>query len=217
MSDTVSAAVQRLNSQLPLKHRQDGLSKPLKALHREVIKSLVMRGRPPNRSEVIVLVGEGEVDAAIARLGKDDLVVLSKDRKEIVGAYPVTAESTPHEIHVSGQTIHAMCALDALSVGPMFEVPVEICSTCRVSGESVCIKQDGMRILEATPPSVRVGVRWQMPTGDHAAHSMCMEMVFLKDDATAAAWHGGDLANHSVFTLDEATQFGARFFRPLLQ
>jgi hypothetical protein len=216
MSDIVSQAIQRLSSQLPLKERQDKLSAPMKAVHREVIKSLVTRGRVPNRSEIAALTGENEVDAAIARLGNDDLVVLSKDRQEIVGAYPVTAESTPHEVHVGGHTIHAMCALDALSVGPMYEVPVEICSHCRVSGESVCIKQEGMRVTEATPSSVRVGVRWQIPSGDHAAHSMCMEMVFLKDEATAAIWHGGDLANHSVFTLEEATQFGAGFFRPLL-
>jgi len=216
MSNNVSQAVQRLNSQLPLKDRQDRLGEPLKALHREVIRSLVMRGRAPNRSEIAALVGEGEVENAIARLGKDDLVVLSKDKREIVGAYPVTSETTPHEVHVSGQTIHAMCALDALSVGPMYEMPVEVCSHCRVTSEAVCIKQEGMRILEATPSTVRVGVRWQMPSGDHAAHSMCMEMVFLKDDAAAAAWHGGDLVNHTVFTLDEATQFGAAFFRPLL-
>jgi mercuric reductase len=41
-------------------------------------------------------------------------------------------------------------------------------------------------------------------------------MVFLKDDATAAGWHGGDLQNHTVFTLEDAVQFGARFFIPLL-
>lgn len=216
MSDTVRQAVERLNSQLPLKDRQDRLGEPLKALHREVIKSLVTRGRAPSRSEVAALVGEGEVDAAITRLGKDDLVVLSKDRREIVGAYPVTQESTPHEVKVGGNSIHAMCALDALSVSPMYGVPVEICSHCRVTGEAVCIKQDGARILDATPPTTRVGVRWQMPSGDHAAHSMCMEMVFLKDDATAAAWHGGDLQNHGVFSLEEAVDFGARFFKPLL-
>jgi hypothetical protein len=45
---------------------------------------------------------------------------------------------------------------------------------------------------------------------------MCLEMVFLKDETTATTWHGGDLDNHSVFTLEEATEFGARFFRPLL-
>ncbi|MDT3706345.1 MAG: alkylmercury lyase family protein [Thiobacillus sp.] len=216
MPDTLSQAVQRLNSQLPLKDRHDRLSEPLKALHREVIKSLVMHARPLTRSEVAALVGEGEVDAAIARLGKDDLVVLSKDQRQIVGAYPVTSEATPHEVHVNGQILYAMCALDALAVSPMYEVPVEIRSRCRVSGDTVCITQDGMRIMEARPPTVRVGVRWQMPSGDHAAHSMCMEMVFLRDDATAAAWHGGDLDHHSVFTLDEAIPFGARFFKPLL-
>jgi mercuric reductase len=216
MSDQITQAVERLNSQLPLKERQDHLSEPLRALHREVIRSLVVRGRPPTRSEAALVAGADDLDAAISRLGRDDLVVLSQDRREIVGAYPVTAETTPHEVHVSGHTIHAMCALDALSVGPMYGVPVEICSRCRVSGEPVCIHQDGNRILEATPPTVRVGVRWQMPSGDHAAHSMCLEMVFLKDDATAKNWHGGDLDNHSVFTLEEATEFGARFFRPLL-
>lgn len=216
MPDTLSQAVQRLNSQLPLKDRHDRLSEPLKALHREVIKSLVMHARPLTRPEVAALVGEGEVDAAIARLGKDDLVVLSKDQRQIVGAYPITSEATPHEVHVNGQILYAMCALDALAVSPMYEVPVEIRSRCRVSGDTVCITQDGMRIMEARPPTVRVGVRWQMPSGDHAAHSMCMEMVFLRDDATAAAWHGGDLDHHSVFTLDEAIPFGARFFKPLL-
>jgi mercuric reductase len=216
MSDIVTKAVERLNSQLPLQTRQDALSEPLKSLHREVIKSLVMRGRPPTRSEIAAAVGESEVDNAIARLGKQDLVVLSSDKREVVGAYPVTSENTPHEVHVSGHTIHAMCALDALSVAPMYRLPVEICSRCRVTGEPVCIKQDDTRILEATPATVRVGVRWQKPSTDHAAHSMCMEMVFLKDDAAAAAWHGGDLVNHTVFTLDEATQFGAAFFRPLL-
>ena len=216
MSDVIAQAVQRLNSQLPLKDRQDRLSESLKALHREVLNSLVTRGRPPTRSECAALVGEAEVDSAIARLGSEDLVVLSRDRREIVGAYPVTVEPTPHELHVNGHSIHAMCALDALSVGPMYEVPVEIRSRCRVSAEPVYIKQDGMRVLEATPSTVRVGVRWAMPSGDHAAHSMCMEMVFLKDDAAASAWHEGDHANHSLFTPEEATQFGARFFRPLL-
>jgi len=42
-----------------------------------------------------------------------------------------------------------------------------------------------------------------------------MEMVFLQD-AAAARWHGGDLQNHSLYTLEQAVAFGARYFRPLL-
>jgi hypothetical protein len=215
MSDLVDQSVLRLNQLLPLKARQDRLSSGLRELHREVIRLLVMRGRTPSREEMAESLGRDQVDAALARLGADDLVVLSKDRREILGAYPVTTENTPHVIHVNGQTIHAMCALDALSVGPMFGVPLTIESRCRVTDSAVHIEQEGERIIAARPTTVRVGVRWQAPSGS-AAHSLCMEMVFLQDEEAACRWHGGDLENHSLFTLEQAVAFGSRFFRPLL-
>jgi mercuric reductase len=217
MSESVSQSVLRLNQLLPLKARQDRHPPTLKALHRTVIQSLVTRGRPPDRLEVAALVGVDQVDAALALLGGDDLIVLSADRRTILGAYPVTSEITPHQLHVNGQRIYGMCALDSLAVGPMFDSQVEIHSRCRVTGEAVRIRQDGAHILEADPPTARVGVRWQTPTGDSAAHSLCMEMIFLKDAAAAAEWHGGDLQNHSVYTLEQAVAFGARYFRPLLR
>lgn len=216
-SSIVDDAVERLARQLPLQARQGLLASDLRRLHQIVIESLVMQGRPPSDGEIVAVVGADQADAAVRRLGGDDLVVLSTDRRSIVGAYPVTTEKTPHQVRVSGHLICAMCALDAVSVAPMFGVPVEICSHCRVTGEFVCIRQDGTRVLEATPAGVRVGVRWQMPSGDHAAHSMCREMVFLRDDAAAAEWGAGDRRNHSVFTLEEAIEFGSRTFRPLLE
>ena len=43
----------------------------------------------------------------------------------------------------------------------------------------------GFEILGSESSSnIRVGVRWQMPTGA-AAHSMCLEMVFLLDEQVA--------------------------------
>jgi len=204
-----------LNRLLPLKARQDSLPPELRELHRAVIRSLVMRGRPLGREEIVESLGPDQVDAALARLGTDDLVVLSRDRRAILGAYPVTIENTPHVIHLDGQTIHAMCALDALSVAPMFGVPLTIESRCRVTDCTIHIEQEGERIIAARPPTVRVGVRWQAPSGS-AAHSLCMEMVFLQDEEAAWRWHGGGLENHSLFTLDQAVAFGARYFRPLL-
>jgi hypothetical protein len=98
----------------------------------------------------------------------------------------------------------------------MFGGSVEIRSKCRVTGEPVVIRQQDRRILYASPSKVIVGVRWQMPRGGDAAHSMCLEMVFLEDVDAARTWHGGALERHSLFTLDEAVAFGARFFVPLV-
>jgi hypothetical protein len=152
----------------------------------------------------------------LEKVGQDDLVVLDENRKQAVGAYPVTTEKTPHVIKINDKTIYAMCALDAMSVAPMFDIEVEIESICRVTKTPIYIHMRGSQILAARPsPDIQVGVRWQMPTGA-AAHSMCMEMVFLKDQDVAATWQGGDTENTSIFNLEEAVAFGSAFFVPLL-
>lgn len=215
-NEPVSSSVLRLNRLLPLKARQDRHPPVLKALHRMVIEFLVTRGRPPDRAEVAARVGIHQVDAALTLLGDDDLIVLSADRQNILGAYPVTSEATPHALEVNGHSIHAMCALDALAVAPLFGCVVDVRSRCRMTGETIVVRQGGKRILEARPATTRVGVRWQTPSDNCAAHSLCTEMVFLKDDEVANAWHGGDGQNHSLYTLEQAAAFGVHYFRPLL-
>jgi hypothetical protein len=213
---TVAIAVDRLNELLPLARRQAGLPAELAAVHRAVLRSLYDTGRPPARDALAALLTSCSVEEALARLGAEDLIVLSKDGRDAVGAYPMTSESTPHRLVLPGRTVNAMCAVDALSVATMFGGAVEIRSLCRVSREPVLIRQSEDRVIEAAPATVLVGVNWRKPCGRHAAHSLCVEMVFLKDAATAQAWHGGDLANHSLFELPEAIEFGKRFFRPLV-
>ena len=212
----IQAAVDRLNSQLPLKARQDRLSPELKAAHQNVLYSLVKKGRPPTREELAQQLGTDKLQAGLQKLGADDLIVLDSAGENPVGAYPITVEPTPHKITVNGHSIQAMCALDAVSVAPMFDAEVAIDSTCRVSNTAITIRMRGSEILAAQPSEdVTVGIRWQMPAGA-AAHSMCMEMVFLKDRQTAEAWQDGDTENIALFTLPEAVEFGKRFFLPLL-
>jgi len=214
--DLITSSILRLNELLPLKARQGGHTPALQDLHRAVISSLVMRGRLPTRAEVADRVGGQQVDAALALLGNDDLIVLSPDRRDILGAYPVTSETTPHTLEVNGHTIHAMCALDALAVAPVFDCVVNVRSHCRMTGEAIALSQKGERITGAWPVTTRVGVRWRRPSGDCAAHSLCREMVFLKDDDVARQWHGSDLQGHSVYTLEQALAFSVGYFRPLL-
>jgi mercuric reductase len=215
-SPKIDAAVARLSSQLPLAARQAALPAELAALHVAILRSLYERGNAPSRDECAALLAATPLDEALKRLGDSDLAVLSAGGKEVLGAYPMTAERTPHHVSTATTKVNAMCALDAVAVAPMFGGEVEINSVCRHSGQAVRIRQLGSTVLEAEPSSVRVGVRWQMPCSTHAAHSMCVEMVFLKDAAAAQAWSKGDTAHHSVFTLEEAIAFGARFFCPLV-
>lgn len=216
MTTHIGAAVERLNRQLPLAVRQRELPSELASLHRAILRSLFERGRPLTREECAPLLAATSVDAALARLGAADLIVLAANGRDVAGAYPMTTEPTPHLLILPGRSVRAMCALDALSVTPMFGGAVEIRSVCRVSGEPVVVLQQDAAILDAAPGEVLVGVAWRKPCGAHAAHSLCREMVFLKDSAAAQSWHGGDLDNHTVFDLTDAVEFGSRFFKPLM-
>ncbi len=217
MSADVASAIERLHSQLPLQGRQQALPPALAQVHRAMLHSLAERGQPLTRDEIAQMLEDGDVDGALARLGEDDLVVLGHSGTLPVGAYPMTVEDTPHHLKVNGRAVNAMCALDALSVGPMFNADVDIESRCHVTGEPIHIRQQGNQISSAEPsPNVRVGVKWQNPSAC-AAHSMCLEMVFLKDEPTALARQQGDTENNTLFALPEAVAFGAGFFNPLVR
>ncbi len=214
---SVTQAVERLRGLLPLQQRQQALPREWAAIHRSVLRSLAERGRAPGRAEIAHRLGDGDVDALLARLGEDDLVVPDATGREIAGAYPMTTEATAHCLRVNGQAVNAMCAVDALSVAPMFDAQVEIDSQCHVSATPLQIRQSGSRLLENAPSAdIRVGVRWQDPQAC-AAHSLCMEMVFLRDAEIACQWQQGDTDNISLFSLADAIALGAGFFLPLVR
>ncbi len=216
-NDKIAAAIDKLNSQLPLLARQQALPPGLLAAHRAILHTLAEEGRVLTNDELATLVGADGVAAAIERLGGDDLAVLNADKTAVVGAYPMTVENTVHHLRVHGRAVNAICALDAVAVGPMYDAEVAIESRCQVTGEPIRVHQKGHRILSAEPSTdVRVGVRWQQP-GVCAAHSMCLEMVFLKDGDTARWWVEEGEGDKTEFTLDEAVAFGASFFVPLVK
>jgi mercuric reductase len=127
----------------------------------------------------------------------------------------MTTEPTPHRLALNGTAVNAMCALDALAVAPMYHCQATITSRCGVTGEPIYIEQQDETIQLAEPSAdVRVGVKWQNPSG-HAAHSMCLQMVFLADGPVSEMWAKEDAEARTTFTLEEAVAFGAGFFRPI--
>jgi mercuric reductase len=215
-SGKVPDAIARLQTQLPLQSRQARLSEPVRQAHCAILQALAERGEPPTDDELAAIVGADRVADVIRELGDADLVVLDADRARVVGAYPMTTEPTPHRLALNGTAVNAMCALDALAVAPMYHCQATITSRCGVTGEPIYIEQQDERIQLAEPSAdVRVGVKWQNPEG-HAAHSMCLEMVFLADGPTSELWAKEDPEARTTFTLDEAVAFGAGFFRPIV-
>ncbi len=209
----IETALNRLNGLLPLQERQLRLTASLRNLHVAILRDYALHGRPPSRTAMERLVGD--VDSALQRLADDDLIVLTPDKTAISGAYPFTSESRAHRVAIDGREVHAMCALDAVSIAPMFELATCVRSQCHVQATPVEIHMQGARVLATTPAHPYVGIRWQSTAGC-AAQSLCLEMVFLADRATAEAWQRDDPDNIDLFTLPDAVAFGAAFFRPLL-
>jgi hypothetical protein len=211
----LAAALDKLNSLLPLKAKQSQLEPQLRNLHIAILRHFAAAGKPLARDQVAQQLDDAEVDAALARLAADDLVVLTPDQRNIAGAYPFTAEERVHAVLVNGHTVHAMCALDALAIAPLFETATRIDSRCHVTDTPVEIHMQGTELLSAKPGDVRVGIHWQGTSGC-AARSLCLEMVFLAGAETAQRWQQQDSENISVYELPDAVRFAAAYFRPLL-
>lgn len=211
----IEKALDRLISILPLKEKQEACGKEMKELHQKLLYSFVEEGRILTREELATHIKD--VDEAVNILRSNDMVVFS-DSGEPVGVYPFTMDDREHKIRINGHTVNAMCALDALSVSPMFNMDTHITSKCRVTGSPVSILQEGKTIKNPEKAGeLRFGIIWGAASScSCCANSLCMEMMFLKNGEVADEWQAADDKNREVFTLEEAVEFGSRFFVPLM-
>ena len=213
-SDNVDSGLEKLNNLLPLQNRLAGATDQETSLYRDILYGFLDNGRAPSISELSQASPELDVATILEKLADLDLIVLDKGA-EVAGAYPFTNEERDHRLKVKGKDMFAMCALDALSLAPMFGVTREISSVCAMTGKPITISMDGNRVLTVSPENIHVGIRWQSTCGCAAAN-LCTEMVFLADAIIAEQWQQQDAENISLYTLQEAVEFGDRFFSPLV-
>ncbi len=215
MNVKLEKALKRLNRILPLKERQEECSKQVRLLHQQILHSFVTKGRILTRKEMAQYVSN--LEDAILTLNDRDMVIFS-GKGEPVGAYPFTMEEREHKIQVNGYQVHAMCALDALAVSPMFGVKTQITSRCRITGDPVSVRQSGKTIENPDEAGIiHFGIDWGAANADSCcADSLCMEMMFLRDDKITQQWLTDNPGNKEVFTLQEAVEFASRFFIPLV-
>jgi mercuric reductase len=108
-----------------------------------------------------------------------------------------------------------MCALDALAVSPMFNVPTVIDSQCRATGAPIYLQQNGTEFSDGTLDAW-FGINWGAATNDVVcAESLCMEMMFLANESLAREWLAESPETREIFDLPSAVEFAAGFFVPL--
>jgi mercuric reductase len=201
---TATESLARLQAYLPVGARQEALERPLRTLHREILRALATGSHLP-----------AVAPAQLEQLRAADLVVVGADGT-VTGAYPVTRESTDHAVKYNGYAVHAMCAVDALAIGPMFGHAASLRSRCHVCDTAIALEQDDEMITPAHALDVvHVGIAWRETCGC-AAHSLCREMVFFCSPAHAATWQADAPASRAVLRLPEAIRLAKAFFLPLV-
>jgi len=212
MTEQINTALNRLNAILPLAHNQSLLPSSLKKLHQDILNSFI---KPEQIS--LAQIHQANTTEDLLTLEKEKLIVLDK-RQHIDGAYPFSCQQREHTVKVNGHTTHAMCALDALSIAPMFGINTQIDSICRVTGKVIQLQQSDQTLLSSSATIYAyIGISWASASSTTScAESLCLDLVFLHNKGVSIHWQAQDSNNREVFNLLDAIKLGTLFFKPLM-
>jgi hypothetical protein len=119
-----------------------GLGSGERALYRLVL-SRFAAGRPPAPGELAEAASTVGLEQALAALAAEDLVHTDPATGDVLVAYPFSGRPRGHRVLIDGKHwVEAMCAIDALGIAPMLELPIEIFSRDPTSGAEVWVRID---------------------------------------------------------------------------
>lgn len=182
---------------------------------RNSIELFAQLGRAPTFPELAAASGRPEtsLESALNELQRRDLLGMTQNALEYV--YPFTTRETGHRVHVHGQALNALCAIDALGVGAMLNTDVSIEAKCARCGSAIRITtaQGGCRLEVVSPTELVVWYEFSMYCNT-AASSCCPEIAFFCSDE-----HLGMSRldrRGSRLTAREALEVGRAIFGPVL-
>ncbi|MBT3396581.1 MAG: hypothetical protein HOB82_06425 [Alphaproteobacteria bacterium] len=174
-------------------------------------------GQPPSADQVAKDLGLAPEKAAetLAELSHRDLVRV--DDGTITGAYPFTTHQTAHTVHLGGHDLHAMCAVDALGTGAMFDTDVVIDTQCKHCEAPIHIAttDNGTRLDSVAPGGALV---WSgmAPANGNSEENLCTTITFFDRQECLDNWRGEnhpDVKGHN-FTMAEGLEVGRALFGP---
>jgi hypothetical protein len=153
-----------------------------------------------------------ELEHALATLAREDLVHRGPDA-EIAVAYPFSGRPSAHRVRFpNGHEVHAMCAIDALGIAPMFEQTIEVRSHDPLTGAAFQAKvaPDGTASWE---PDAAVVVAGVLDRQGDSCSGCCPVLNFFVSRENAERW----LAEHPhvrghVITVEDAIASGRVVF-----
>ena len=220
-SETVREALDAVLEAFGVEERWSGIEEAEDRVRRAILENYGETGNAPSVERLSQTTGIAprEVSRLLGDLATRDIVVLGDSGVTITGAYPLTERVTGHRVRMGERVLNAMCAIDALGVGAMYDEDVTIESVCQMCGDEIRVNtRDRGAALAAFSPTdavVWVGTRY---ADGCAATSMCTTMAFFCSDGHLAAWRETDDAGADGFRLsmDEGLQAGKALFMPLL-
>ncbi len=188
---------------------------------RAILEAYRQRGRAPTLAQLRAetAISAPDVRETLIGLRHRDLVLFDEATETIQGAYPLTEQETEHQVHLNGNIVHAMCAIDALGVGRMYGCDVSIQSRCRATGQAVRIvtADCGRRLASVEPADFVVwsGIR---ATEGCAANTLCPLIAFFSNDAALEQWRRREHPHAPGYRLGiaEAMEAGMAIFGPML-
>ncbi len=127
---------------------------------RALLWLLLADGRDPGLKALAsrLEVSESEAAKLLSALERKGFLVRDQRSNRIKAAYPLSTRPTQHQVMLkdTGQRGYALCAIDALGVGPLFGGAVIANAKCPHCGRSIRVHLEDNRITAVKPAGVVV-------------------------------------------------------------
>ncbi len=199
----------------------EGYSDTEDKVRRILLQDYARHGRAPTIPALAAKAGmsENQVRDVVAQLRQRDLVVFDAEQDRIAGAYPFTDRDSEHHVFIHGTSVNAMCAIDALGAGAMYQRDVSVASRCRACDRPISAetRARGTAIASYAPNTAVVwsGLRY---ADNCAATSLCTVIAFFCSHRHLEEWRTTkylDVRGHRL-SMDEAHEVGVAVFGPML-
>jgi hypothetical protein len=188
-------------------------------LYRWVLRTFA-QGRRPEVEELCDTASRLDVDVetAMARLAREDLVHQDPGSGEILVAYPFSGRPTPHRVRLAGaREVDAMCAVDALGMPFMLGADAEIVSRDPVAGVEVWVRIDPGDGVWWEPQTAVVFAGATGASGPSVSTCCSFINFFASAESAGRYLHEHPVLRGETLSIPEAVEAGRLIFGDLLE